>query len=220
VCGVCDHLDQRRPSGELSDCEREDQSIHEWTKAPWISITGGDYHARKSRSLAACCGLRAAGVTRVSAMGPRRSSTREISPVSRAARPNRLSRVLFQGADRPGRKRGAADYIVRGKMIGGFGPAAWPAHYGDSGVVTFIVDHDGIVHQKNLWPETAALAGAITRYDPDFQLAKGEALTGGNRQAGEGGTRPASTAPPGQAPPACPCPGWTTIGRRHIGLST
>jgi hypothetical protein len=105
-------------------------------------------------------------------------------------------------------------------MIGGFGPAAWPAHYGDSGVVTFIVDHDGIVHQKNLWPETAALAGAITRYDPDFQLAKGEALTGGNRQAGEGGTRPASTAPPGQAPPACPCPGWTTIGRRHIGLST
>jgi hypothetical protein len=69
---------------------------------------------------------------------------------------------------------GAADYIVRGKMIGGFGLVAWPAQYGDSGVMTFIVNHDGTVYQKNLGPETAALAEAMTRYDPDPSWQKVE----------------------------------------------
>jgi Protein of unknown function (DUF2950) len=69
-----------------------------------------------------------------------------------------------QGKDAPG---GAVDYIVGGKMIGGFGLVAWPARYGDSGVMTFIVNHDGTVYQKNLGPNTAALAPAMTRYDPD-----------------------------------------------------
>ena len=52
-------------------------------------------------------------------------------------------------------------------MIGGFALVAWPARYGDSGVMTFIVNHEGVVYQKDLGPETAKLAAAITRFDPD-----------------------------------------------------
>jgi hypothetical protein len=56
---------------------------------------------------------------------------------------------------------------VRGKMIGGFALVAYPANWGNSGVMTFIVNHDGIVYQKDLGPDTAAAARAITRFDPD-----------------------------------------------------
>ena len=69
-----------------------------------------------------------------------------------------------QGPNAPG---GTADYIVNGRMIGGFGLVAWPARYSDSGVMTFMVDHDGVVYQKNLGPETAKAAPAISRFDPD-----------------------------------------------------
>jgi hypothetical protein len=69
-----------------------------------------------------------------------------------------------QGADAPG---GAYDYVVRGKMIGGFALVAYPATWGNSGVMTFIVNHDGVVYQKDLGPDTAAAARAITRFDPD-----------------------------------------------------
>jgi hypothetical protein len=69
-----------------------------------------------------------------------------------------------QGADAPG---GAYDYVVRGKMIGGFALVAYPATWGNSGVMTFIVNHDGVVYQKDLGPDTAAVARAITRFDPD-----------------------------------------------------
>jgi hypothetical protein len=69
-----------------------------------------------------------------------------------------------QGPNAPG---GAADFIVNGRMIGGFGLVAWPARWGDSGVMTFMVNHDGVVYQKNLGPQTAQLAPAIGRFDPD-----------------------------------------------------
>ena len=59
-------------------------------------------------------------------------------------------------------------------MIGGFGLVAWPARYGDSGVMTFMVDHDGVVYQKNLGPETAKAAPAISRFDPDPSWQKAE----------------------------------------------
>ena len=52
-------------------------------------------------------------------------------------------------------------------MIGGFAVVAWPVKYGDTGVMTFIVSHDGAVYQKDLGPDTAARASAITRFDPD-----------------------------------------------------
>ena len=69
-----------------------------------------------------------------------------------------------QGADAPG---GAVDYVVNGKMIGGFALIAYPAQYGNSGVMTFIVDHAGTVYQKDLGPNTTRIAERITVFDPD-----------------------------------------------------
>jgi Protein of unknown function (DUF2950) len=69
-----------------------------------------------------------------------------------------------QGPNAPG---GALDYVVRGKMIGGFALVAHPAEYGVSGIMTFIVNHQGIVYQKDLGPDTGRIAIAMTRFDPD-----------------------------------------------------
>jgi hypothetical protein len=51
---------------------------------------------------------------------------------------------------------------------------AYPAQYGASGITTFIVSHDGVVYQKDLGPNTAALAGQIKRFDPDSTWKKVE----------------------------------------------
>ena len=72
--------------------------------------------------------------------------------------------LTSQGKNAPG---GAYDYVARGRMIGGFAVVAWPVKYGDTGVMTFIVSHDGALYQKDLGPDTAARASAITRFDPD-----------------------------------------------------
>jgi hypothetical protein len=69
-----------------------------------------------------------------------------------------------QGPDAPG---GAYDYVVDGQMLGGFALVAYPASWGNSGVMTFIVNHDGVVYQKYLGPNTAAVARAMTRFSPD-----------------------------------------------------
>jgi hypothetical protein len=69
-----------------------------------------------------------------------------------------------QGPNAPG---GAYNYIVRGQMIGGFAMVAYPAQYGSSGIMTFIVNHDGVVYEKDLGPSTAALAQSMTRFNPD-----------------------------------------------------
>jgi Protein of unknown function (DUF2950) len=69
-----------------------------------------------------------------------------------------------QGPSAPG---GAYDYVVRGKMIGGFAMVAYPAQYGASGIVTFIVNHDGVVYEKDLGPNTAATAQSMTKFNPD-----------------------------------------------------
>jgi len=62
---------------------------------------------------------------------------------------------------------GAKSYIVNGDMSGGFALVAWPAQYDASGVMTFVVDQTGTIRQKDLGPETATLAKAITTFDPD-----------------------------------------------------
>jgi hypothetical protein len=62
---------------------------------------------------------------------------------------------------------GAKNYIVNGHMTGGFALLAFPAKYGSSGVMTFIVNQDGIVFQKNLGPDTSGIARRITSYNPD-----------------------------------------------------
>jgi len=69
-----------------------------------------------------------------------------------------------QGAHAPG---GAYDYVVSGKMIGGFALVAYPAAYGSSGVNTFIVNHTGVVYKKDLRRNTAKTAPAMTAFDPD-----------------------------------------------------
>jgi hypothetical protein len=72
--------------------------------------------------------------------------------------------LLSQGPEASG---GAQDYVAHGLMIGGFALVAWPAEYGVTGVMTFIVNQDDVVYQKDLGPQTAALAKAITKFNPD-----------------------------------------------------
>ena len=69
-----------------------------------------------------------------------------------------------QGVHAPG---GARSYLEDGRLTGGFALLAWPAQFGASGIMSFLVNQQGIVFQKDLGPETAASAAAITVYDPD-----------------------------------------------------
>jgi len=83
-----------------------------------------------------------------------------------------LYRILTaQGPDAPG---GAYDYIVGGRMVGGFALVAYPARWGVSGVMTLVVNHDGVVYERNLGEATAALASRMTRFDPDSGWSKTE----------------------------------------------
>lgn len=76
-----------------------------------------------------------------------------------------LYRILTaQGKDAPG---GARSYLRNGKMTDGYALVAWPAKYGDTGVMTFIVNQDGTVFQKNLGAGTDAAARALNAYNPD-----------------------------------------------------
>jgi hypothetical protein len=77
-----------------------------------------------------------------------------------------------QGRDAPG---GALNYVVKDKMIGGFGLIAWPAEYGNSGIMTFQVNHDGVVYQKDLGKRTEFIAERTTLYDPDQTWKKVDA---------------------------------------------
>jgi len=77
-----------------------------------------------------------------------------------------------QGPDAPG---GALNYVVKGKMIGGFAMIAWPAEYGNSGVMTFLVNHAGVVYQKDLGARTDFVAKRLTLFDPDQTWKKVDA---------------------------------------------
>jgi hypothetical protein len=81
-------------------------------------------------------------------------------------------RMLYaQGPDAPG---GAQQYIVNGRMIGGFAVIAWPVAWGETGNMTFIVNQDGAVYEKNLGANTAALAGQIQAFNPDSTWKKSD----------------------------------------------
>ena len=86
-------------------------------------------------------------------------------------------RMLY--AQGPHAAEGARSYLVGDRMTRGFAMLAYPAEYGDSGIMTFIVSQDGIVYQKNLGRNTASLARAITQYDPDpsWHVAKSTPAT-------------------------------------------
>jgi hypothetical protein len=71
---------------------------------------------------------------------------------------------------------GATDYVVDGKMTAGFAFVAYPSEYRNSGVMTFIVDKDGVVYQKDLGANTTKLAKAMKEYEPDSAWKKAEEL--------------------------------------------
>ncbi len=74
-----------------------------------------------------------------------------------------------QGRDAP---NGAYDYVADGKMIGGFALVAYPARWGTSGVMTLVVNHEGVVYQKNLGKATSSIASKMTRFNPDSSWTK------------------------------------------------
>ncbi len=81
-----------------------------------------------------------------------------------------LYRILkSQGTNAPG---GARDCVVGGRMIGGFALIAYPAHYRSSGVMTFIVNQDGVVYQKDLGRDTKKVVHTVKAFDPDKTWAR------------------------------------------------
>jgi len=81
-------------------------------------------------------------------------------------------RLLYaQGPDAPD---GAYDYIVNGRMIGGFAVIAWPVKYGETGIMTFMVSHSGDVYEDDLGPDTIQRAAAITVFNPDKDWEKSD----------------------------------------------
>jgi Protein of unknown function (DUF2950) len=72
--------------------------------------------------------------------------------------------LTSQGKDAKG---GAMSYLVNGKMTGGFAFVAFPAEYRSSGVMTFLVNKDGVVYEKDLGPRTVEIAQSMTEYNPD-----------------------------------------------------
>src|SRR3954451_6000972 len=72
--------------------------------------------------------------------------------------------LTAQGASAPG---GQKSYVANGDMRGGFALVAYPAMYGSSGVMTFVVNQDGTVYEKDLGSDTSTLAAKITEYNPD-----------------------------------------------------
>jgi hypothetical protein len=74
-----------------------------------------------------------------------------------------------QGKDAPG---GAYDYIIGKRMRSGFAAIAWPVRWGDTGVMSFMVSHAGVVYEKDLGPNTEAIASATTTFNPDSTWKK------------------------------------------------
>jgi hypothetical protein len=68
-----------------------------------------------------------------------------------------------QGPDAAG---GQYNYVINGNMVAGFALVAYPAHWGESGIMTFIVNQDGKVYQRNLGPDSATTAAAMVAFNP------------------------------------------------------
>jgi hypothetical protein len=76
-----------------------------------------------------------------------------------------------QGNHVPG---GQYNYVINGNMIAGFALVAFPAEYGNTGVMTFLVSHHGKVYQKDLGPRTAEMVKAMQEYNPDATWAEAQ----------------------------------------------
>ena len=81
--------------------------------------------------------------------------------------------LTAQGPSAPG---GAYEYVVGGRMRNGFAAIAYPARYGETGVMTFMISHDGVVFEKDLGRNGAAAAQAMTTFDPDSSWKEDEDL--------------------------------------------
>jgi hypothetical protein len=79
--------------------------------------------------------------------------------------------LTAQGKDAPG---GAYDYVVKGKLFGGFAVVAWPASYRNSGVKTFLVNHEGVVYEKDLGAATPQVAASMKSFNPDKTWSKSQ----------------------------------------------
>lgn len=66
----------------------------------------------------------------------------------------------------PAAKGGAYDYLIKDRMVGGFAVIAWPVTYGETGVMTFMVNQDGVVYERDLGPDTSVNAAQINLFDP------------------------------------------------------
>ena len=88
---------------------------------------------------------------------------------SRAGEPHPYHGYLFRILDGQGphAEGGAYSYLAKGELMGGFALVAYPAKYDASGVMTFLVNHDGVVFEKDLGPRTGELAKKMARFDPD-----------------------------------------------------
>jgi hypothetical protein len=81
-------------------------------------------------------------------------------------KPQAFAGYYFKFLPKQGAAGGAKDFIVNGKMTGGFAVVAYPVEYRNSGIMTFIVGKDGVVYQKDWGEKTAEIAQAMTQYDP------------------------------------------------------
>ena len=84
-------------------------------------------------------------------------------------------------------KAGAFDYVINGHMVAGFAAIAWPAAYGDSGVMSFIVNQDGLIYQRDLGQDTENAVAKITKFDPgdSWTVVDDDNLTGEQTAAAE-----------------------------------
>ncbi len=77
--------------------------------------------------------------------------------------------LTSQGKAAPG---GAYSYLIKGRMVSGFAVVAWPLRYGDTGVMSFLISHDGKIYEKNLGPKTADVVAGMTKFNPDESWAE------------------------------------------------
>lgn len=93
----------------------------------------------------------------------------EAGPSSEGYYGYRYRILTAQGDKAPG---GAYDYLIQNRLVAGFALVAWPVKYGDSGVMSFMVSHDGVLYEKNLGPKSDEIARAMTRFNPDSSWRK------------------------------------------------
>jgi hypothetical protein len=104
-----------------------------------------------------------------SPIGPRLAEAGTRATSSAGYHGYRYKLLTAQTANAPG---GALNYVAKGKLFGGFAVVAWPVRYADTGVMTFMVSHDGQIYERDLGPDTAAKAAAMKAFDPGKGWAK------------------------------------------------